>query len=130
MAANKNEVVKKIQKYLKHEVPWKQWDKNFNIAKEYNGEEYMFLTGRDNIKSATLESINFVDHYTAQCMLKFCLYFRALLVRLEDMSTVEEKGRCICITPHKDQKQQDKVRCWYCKQYGKCDFENVRHCTK
>lgn len=126
-----NDLVKRVRDYIKKQVKWSPWDKEVlsRIGKEYMGEEYMILTGRDSVKSATLNHLNFVDLYTAKCIIKHECYFRALLIRLSDMSVVEEHLKCICLGPKKPEEIK-KIRCLYCKTREHCGCAHLTKCNQ
>lgn len=116
----KNKVVKKVVTFLKRNVNWRPYDKTFNLHKEYSGEPYMLLTGRDNLNSSVVEFLHFVDADTAKAMLRFSCAFRNILVDLTNMSIIEEQNKCICSIPRKG--QESKVKCHYCKKAGACGY--------
>lgn len=91
----KNELLRSFQSYLKSQGNlWKQQDKSFDIRREYDGEEFVLLSSRNEKNPRVMEIIIFVDtQEEGETIMKWSTTYNMSLLRIVDQEKVAVKHR-------------------------------------
>lgn len=93
----KDHRLKKLQKYLKRlQSNWRQFDKSYDIRRQYDSEPYVILSSRNDKNPNVLEIITFINTLDeAQAVMNHGIAFNYQLLDIDQEAIIAHRYRRI-----------------------------------